>query len=185
MAPSSPDRQEIHRWMVRLADGDRAAFPPLFEALWPLLRSFSRRLLSQHHDAEDVAQQALLNVFRRAGEFDPQRDALSWIFGITAYECKTVMRRRYRRREEPATPTMDLKRQLQAPDDTEQELIRQELLGAAKEVLGSLSPQDVETLEAAFGNCQRPMVSAAAFRKRLERALKRLRLAWRLKIDSP
>ncbi len=185
MAQSSPDRREIHRWMVRLADGDRDAFPPLFEALWPLLRNFSRRLLNQPQDAEDVAQQALLNVFRRASEFDPRRDALSWIFGITAYECKTVMRRQYRRREESAEPNLLLEERLQTPEDTEQELIHRNLFAAARETLGTLSSQDIETLEAAFGNSQRPAISATAFRKRLERALKRLRLAWRLKIDAP
>ena len=47
---SAARRQRIHDAMLRLADGDRAAFDPLFDELWPLLRRFCARTLG------DVAQ---------------------------------------------------------------------------------------------------------------------------------
>src|SRR3954447_2713270 len=87
--------------MAALADGDRDAFHPVFVRLWPVLRAFVGRLLPAA-DAEDVAQQALVNVFTRVSEFDRGRDALSWALGIAAWEVRTVRRRSQRRREHAA-----------------------------------------------------------------------------------
>src|SRR5262249_15628574 len=92
-------RKQLHDQMVRLADGDRAAFEPLYEALWPVVRGFALRVLAGPEDAEDAAQRAMMAVFARASEFDSERDALSWILGITAYECRTSRQRGRRRRE--------------------------------------------------------------------------------------
>ena len=55
-----PNRAQIHDWLVRLADGDRSAFDPLYRGTRPLLDSFARRLLPTKDEAEDAAQQALL-----------------------------------------------------------------------------------------------------------------------------
>jgi hypothetical protein len=76
--------------MVRLADGDRGAFGPLYDTLWPVLLGFARRALAGSPDAEDAAQTALMKVFSRACDFDPSRDALSWVLGIAAFECRTL-----------------------------------------------------------------------------------------------
>ena len=172
-------RDQLQQWLVRLADGDRSAFDPLFQALWPLLRRFASRLLpSNPVDAEDAAQLALMKVFGHAGEFDRQRDALTWIFGIVAWECRTVRRKSVRRREEPLPEGVDLAGR--TVDSGEAELVERNLLAAVHELLGSLRPQDAETILLAFRG-RRPIGGGAAFRKRLERALKRLREAWRLK----
>jgi len=69
--------------MTALAAGDRHAFHPVFVSLWPLLKSFTSRHLPAA-DAEDAAQQALLNVLSRATEYEPERDALPWVLGIAA-----------------------------------------------------------------------------------------------------
>ena len=45
--------------------------------------------------------------------------------------------------------------------------------------MGTLRPDDVATLAAAMGHAPRPDVPAATFRKRLQRAMDRLRQAWR------
>src|SRR5213594_3872615 len=90
---------ELQRLMERLADGDRAAFHPVFAVLWPLLRRFAARHL-RPEEAEETAQETLVKIFLRAGEFDPSRSALAWALGIAAFEIRTVRRRRLRRREE-------------------------------------------------------------------------------------
>ena len=92
-------REALQRDLVRLAEGDREAFHPVFVCLWPLLRGFAGRYLPAP-DAEDAAQEALVKVFARAAVFDTRRDALSWTLGIAAYEIKTVRRRQQRRRED-------------------------------------------------------------------------------------
>ncbi len=165
--------------MARLADGERSAFQPVYEAIWPLVRRFADRSLAGSADAEDVAQEALLKVFARASEFDRERDALSWALGIVAYECRTFRRRAARQRENSASaePTA-------AARNPEESLVERELEAAALEVLGTLRPQDVDTILIATREAERPAISAATFRKRLQRATARLRVAWRAKHGS-
>lgn len=178
-------RAEIQEALVRLANGDRSAFDPLFAQLWPLLRRFAERFLRGSPEAEDAAQQALLKVFARASEFDQQRDGLSWVFGIVAHECRSV-RRKLGRRKEETLPPEDLAEHRAGEVDPQESLIERDLAAAAAEVLGTLAPQDMETILASIRGAGRPAnVAAAAFRKRLQRALERLRLAWGVKYGSP
>src|SRR5262252_4847326 len=97
-------RRTIHRAMVRLAEGDRAAFDAVFAGLWPELLAFVRRALPGHPDAEDLAQQALLKIFFRISDFDTSRDGVAWAVGIATYEVLTLRRKRQRRREVSAEP---------------------------------------------------------------------------------
>jgi RNA polymerase sigma-70 factor, ECF subfamily len=177
-------RAEVHDLVVRLADGDRAAFDPLFTRLWPLLTKFTERFLRGSSDAQDAAQQALSKVFWRISEFDRRRDGLSWIFGIAAYECRTIRKKHQRRREDPM-PTGEEAGRWAVDTATEEELIQQDLVEAAEEVLVDLPRSDAETIRVAIRGEPRPEgVAAAAFRKRLERAFRRLRLAWSTKYGS-
>ena len=170
------ERAELRRLMERLAEGDRTAFGPVFVLLWPQLRAFAVRFIGAA-DGEDAAQAALLKVFSRASEYDRERDALPWAIGIAAWECRTLRRRRERRREQSAL----------APDASsapspEEATIDRDLRAAAEAVLGELRPIDVETI-ISIASGQRA-VQGATFRKRAERALARFRLAWRARHGS-
>jgi RNA polymerase sigma-70 factor (ECF subfamily) len=161
--------------MCRLAEGDRSAFHLVFSRAYPLLAQFASRMLGDGPEAEDAAQQALLKIFLRAAEFDGERDALTWMFVFTAYECRTALKSRARRSEESDLPDL-------ADEETpESALARRELYAAASEALGALSAEDVATLESAWCGGLRPPIAAATFRKRVQRALERLRAAWRIK----
>lgn len=170
-------RAELQRCLVRLADGDRAAFRPVFDLAWPKLREVAGRLMPVAADADDAAQSALVKLFERAHEFDRERDALAWIIGIVSYECLTIRRKRSRRREggsdAPAAWMIDPR------DSPEARAIAGELEGAAVAVLGQLRPEDRATLRVAFFGDGERGARPATFRKRLERALDRLRAAWR------
>jgi RNA polymerase sigma factor (sigma-70 family) len=166
-------REALQRGMCALADGDRGAFDPVFAALWPLLRRFAERALLDPAAAEDAAQSTLVSVFSRAAEFDPDRDALSWALGIAAYQCRTLRKKRVRRREDliaaPPKPQPDSP----SPEDL---AIDADLQAAAASILGTLRPLDATTLlAAAHGRRDKSSV----FRKRLERALSRFRKEWR------
>ncbi|HEY2749431.1 MAG TPA: sigma-70 family RNA polymerase sigma factor [Polyangia bacterium] len=176
-------RIELQRSLGRLADGDRAAFRPVFELAWPRVREVAARMMRDAADAEDAAQSALLKLFERASEFDPARDALAWIVGIVSYECLTLRKKRARRRETGEAAA------LAGRDDgargAEELLIARELEAVALAVLGSLRDEDRRTLRIAIfgegGDCGDGArdVAPATWRKRLERALVRLRAAWR------
>lgn len=162
--------------MTRLADGDRGAFRPAFDLLRPLLQRFAARHLGPA-EAEDAAQEALLNVFRRASEFDPRRDALAWALGITAWEIRTVRRRRQRRREEPEASACARER-VDPSAGPEEEAMARDLEAILAAALGTLRPEDAETLRL-YARGRRAAVGGATFRKRVQRALARLRAAWR------
>ena len=171
-------RQQINAWMARVADGDRAAFDPLFAALWPPVRTLCHRALAGGGDADDAAQDAMIRVFERAAEFDRGRDAVTWVLAIAGWECRSARKRTARRRLEPAGLDAEVAAGGDGPDEV---AIRRDLIAAAEEVLGALSPRDVETLAAAWSGDEvsRSSIAPATFRKRLERALGRFRAAWR------
>ena len=165
------ERRAISTIMARLADGDRDAFAPLFDRLWPIVRAFAGRVLGHDADADDVAQRALVSVFARASEYDPVRDGLAWALGITAWECRTARRARERRRES-STPV-----ELASPSPTpEDAMITADILRAFDDVAGTLAPEDRAAL--GIGDSNDSEVAPATLRKRRQRALVRLRHAW-------
>jgi RNA polymerase sigma-70 factor (ECF subfamily) len=130
-------------------------------------------MLRNEADAADAAQQAMQKVLERASDYDPKRPALPWALAIAAWECRTILRKRSRRREVtdelvPEAPT----------DDQATELEQRLLLQNTFSAMGELSESDRETLVATFLD-QAGDVSGATLRKRRERAVKRLRDAFR------
>src|SRR5438046_2896831 len=99
---TNTERAAIQDLAVRFAEGDRAAFDPLFAKLWPVVRAFVARSLPDA-DVEDAAQEAIVKVFARIADFDPRRDASAWALTIASFEVLTVRKRRTRRRESPGT----------------------------------------------------------------------------------
>ena len=171
----SSERALLQRDLTSLADGDREAFRPVFVRLWPVVRAFAGRQLPAE-DAEDVAQRALLRLFERASEFDPQRDALAWALGITAWEIRSLRRWRGRKREVPVPDGVGMDGLVKDAAPTPEELLLSSERDRALHVaLATLGPTDAETLRA-FAEGDRPR--GAAFRKRLQRAHARLRQAW-------
>ncbi|MDE2355379.1 MAG: sigma-70 family RNA polymerase sigma factor [Alphaproteobacteria bacterium] len=63
--------------------GDRDAFASLFQHFAPRVKSYLLRLGASSEAAEELAQETLLTVWRRAASFDPALSAAStWIFTI-------------------------------------------------------------------------------------------------------
>jgi RNA polymerase sigma-70 factor (ECF subfamily) len=162
--------------MTQLAQGDRDAFQPVFQLVWPLVYRFARGLLPTDTDAQDVAQEAMLKVFAKAVYFDPQREALPWILGITFHESRTWKKKRLRRKEQSDDSQL-LALHADSPSP-EAHLISKNLQATLQETLGHLEQKDLDTLLAVCGELDRPDIPPATFRKRVQRALERLRLIW-------
>lgn len=70
-----------HELVQRIAGGDRDALAALYDRYAPLLLGVARRLLGDPREAEDLVHDVLLEVWRQAGDFDPDRGSpRSWIF---------------------------------------------------------------------------------------------------------
>ena len=62
---------------------DRAAFSTLFAQFAPRIKTYLARRGLDHAVAEELAQEALLTVWRKSNQFDPARaTASAWIFTI-------------------------------------------------------------------------------------------------------
>jgi RNA polymerase sigma-70 factor, ECF subfamily len=80
--PADPDR--LNDLLLRVAvSGDREAFSALFAFFAPRIKGYLMRIGTSADLAEDLAQEALLKVWRKARLFDPAKaSASTWIFTI-------------------------------------------------------------------------------------------------------
>ncbi len=171
------DRAQLTAWMTAAADGERAAVDPLFHALWPVAVAYATRMLAGDGAlAEDCAQDALVAVFGQLERFDRTRDALTWTLTHVTWQCRTARRRRTRRAEAPA------ERAPAAAVDGRSLTVDRDLVRAAVAAIATLEPRDAEVIAAALFDDPagiRDALAPATFRKRLERAVGRLRSAWK------
>jgi RNA polymerase sigma-70 factor, ECF subfamily len=69
--------------LVRAGRGDREAFDALYEQIAPTVYGLARRVVRDPQLAEDIAQEALVEVWRLAPRFDPTKGkAMSWVATI-------------------------------------------------------------------------------------------------------
>lgn len=75
---------EIHAWMRAVAESaDRRAFAALFRHFAPRIKGFLIRAGADEALAEELAQETMVVLWRRAAMFDPARARLStWLFTI-------------------------------------------------------------------------------------------------------
>lgn len=170
--PASSD-SHLDALLARLADGDRSAFTPVFQRLWQPVFRFCMSLLKNEADASDAAQQSMEKILARASDYDPKLPGLPWALAIAGWECRTILRRRSRRREVPNEGAPHA-----ATEHAEDELARRSVVTAALEALDELSDTDRETLIATFTG-EAASVGGATFRKRRERAVANLRIVFR------
>ena len=71
------------RLMRRLAEGDEAAVRDLYARFGGAVFGLARRMLGDHHLAEEAAQQTFVQAYRAAPRFDGARGGLaSWLYQI-------------------------------------------------------------------------------------------------------
>ena len=82
--PSMPTQEDFNACMAAIArDGDRQAFAALFKHFAPRVKGYLMRLGTAGERAEEIAQETMVVLWRRAATFDPQRAALStWVFTV-------------------------------------------------------------------------------------------------------
>ena len=124
--------------------GDREAFAELFAYFAPRVKSYLMRLGLNPDAAEDLAQDCLLSVWRKAALFDPSRAAAStWIFTI----ARNLRIDSARRKQHPETlddPCAEPPEQPDAALTADQEQVR---IGNA---LSHLSEDQAEVVRMAF-----------------------------------
>jgi RNA polymerase sigma factor (sigma-70 family) len=86
---------------------DRAAFATLFRHFAPRLKAYIRRFGMEDARAEELAQEVMLIVWRRAALYDPAQASVStWIFTIARNKRIDELRRERRPEIDPDDPAL-------------------------------------------------------------------------------
>ena len=89
--------QEEKKKLVNQArKGDTHAFAKLYEEIYPDLYRFAFCMVRQPWKAEDVVSDAVLKAFEKIHTLKKPESFRSWIFQITANECRIVFRQEKR-----------------------------------------------------------------------------------------
>ncbi len=88
--------------LVLYANGDPDAARLLAKRLVPRLTGYAGRLLSDRTEAEDVAQEAMLRLWKLAPDWRSGEAKVStWVYRVAGNLCTDRLRTRQRRRSEP------------------------------------------------------------------------------------
>ena len=82
--------------MLRVKQGDRAAFATLVEKYQQPVMNFVRRTLRDETEAEDLAQNVFLQVYKSASRYVSTAKFSTWLFTIARNLCLNEIRRRSR-----------------------------------------------------------------------------------------
>jgi RNA polymerase sigma-70 factor (ECF subfamily) len=102
----------------RCLRGDAEAVRELVERFQAEVFGLCVRLLRHRHDAEDVAQEVFLRIFRSLRRWDATRPLRPWIMSIAVNRCRTWLTKRARR-PEPVEYIQDVAAEPPADDAAE------------------------------------------------------------------
>src|SRR3954447_20446659 len=117
--------------MRRTARGDAAAFRALADLHLKKIMNFAYRLLHDRSEAEDIAQETFLRLWKDAGRYEPKARVITWLHRIAHNLCIDRLRAR---REKP-TDRADDERTSEEPGGL---LDRKRLASAVETALATL-----------------------------------------------
>ena len=137
--------------MLRVKQGDGAAFTTLVEKYKQPVLNLAYRTLRDATEAEDLAQNVFVQVYKSAARYQPSAKFSTWLFTIARNLCLNEIRRRSRHPAESLDQTRDGtddqplhqiedRRETSPPD----QLLRGELERKVDEVLAAL-PENQRT----------------------------------------
>jgi len=146
-----PEQDELNAWMQAVAAAsDRAAFAALFRHFAPRIKGYLVRSGCIDELAEELTQETMVVLWRRAASFDPSRARLStWIFTV----ARNLKIDHYRRGG--AQPAVDGSWDAdQQPADLslspDQQAIASEREGNVRAALAGLPPEQVQVLKLSY-----------------------------------
>ncbi|MBV8392091.1 MAG: sigma-70 family RNA polymerase sigma factor [Alphaproteobacteria bacterium] len=127
---------------------DRAAFAELFRHYGPRIKSFVMRGGCDVETAQEIAQEAMIMVWRKAATFDRSRaSAATWIYTIARNKRIDLLRRSGR-------PPIDTEEWLTIfaaeNDDADKSVLAGQTYTRLKELMDELSPEQQLVIRKAF-----------------------------------
>ena len=159
--------------------GDRQAFALLFQYYAPRLKTYMRKLGTEDAVAEELAQEAMLAVWRKAASFDPSRaTAGTWIFAV-ARNLRIDMLRKEKR------PEIDLDDPELVPDPApraDEVMVTEQSERRVRAAMAGLPTEQVEVVTLSFYEdtphaeiAARLKIPLGTVKSRLRLAMKRIR----------
>lgn len=126
-----------HERLARVMRGDERAYAELFRAWYAPLVRFSDALLRQRDEAEEVAQEVLLELWQRRAQLDPSLPVQGWLFRAARNRALNMLRhRKVVRGAEPSVIAL-----VASPTPTDASATEGELQAALHEALALLPPR--------------------------------------------
>lgn len=154
---------------------DRAAFASLFNHFAPRVKAFIMRGGADAEAAQEVAQEALIMVWRKAASFDRSRaSATTWLYTIARNKRIDLLRRNNR----PAIDTEDWLTVFAPEDeDADKSVLAGQTYTRVKELLSGLSADQLVVIEKAFFEDKTHTAIAEELKLPLGTVKSRIRLA--------
>lgn len=156
-AGSEPELRLVHSrdpgsadaLVAQVARGDSGAFERLYDLLGPAVYGMARRVVRDPNRAEDIAQEAFLEVWRKAPRFDISRgSAKTWVMTIAHRRAVDAVRRNESQKKYDGHATRD-EVSLEEPTDA---LIRDQEHQAVRSCLETLTELQLESVRLAYFN---------------------------------
>lgn len=171
--------------LVAYGNGDRAAAAALTRRLVPRLVAYAGRMLNDRAEAEDVAQEAMLRLWKIAPDWrQGEAKVTSWLYRVATNLC--IDRQRRRRRQAPleaagdpadarpgaeeALTDTDRARALQAaldalPERQRQAVVLRHLEGLSNPEVAAIMDIGVEAVESLTARGKRALAQALTGRR--------------------
>ncbi len=121
--------------ILRVSHGDARAFETLVDLYQKQALRMAQRCIGQHAEAEDLVQEAFLQVHRRAYLYNPEIASFkTWFFSILTNLCRNAVRRNRNR------TFIELLKDARAIDDLEGELAHEERRTVIAAAMAKLPP---------------------------------------------
>ena len=85
--PVAYDKMSDEKLLLRVAEGDKAAFQQLYQNTDKTIYGFILSILRNPQDSEEVMQELYLKVWTSAGSYQSQGKPLAWMFTIARNLC--------------------------------------------------------------------------------------------------
>lgn len=139
---------ELADLMARVAENrDRAAFAELFDHFAPRLKAYLLRLGAESGAAEELTQEAMIMVWRKAATFDPAQAGVStWVFRIARNKRIDALRREKRPELDPEDPALVP----ESPEEADRAVERNQSEDRLRAALKTLPEEQAEVVRLAY-----------------------------------
>jgi RNA polymerase sigma factor (sigma-70 family) len=143
-----PDRDEFATMVEEVAARrDRVVFARLFDHFAPRINAYLLRLGTDSGNAEELAQEVMVTLWRKAHLFDRSKSSVAtWLFRIARNRRIDLLRRDRQASLDPDDPALHPS----APEDVSEAFDAQRREEKIRKAIGVLPPEQVELVRLAF-----------------------------------